>query len=200
MRKHAAVLFVLLAVLGLMLPSVALGKSTVLLEVAPLYQQDYPAPLFLFRGEVKSVSSSGCGASCISMVLGYLVPEAEQTPEGLMLWACEKKLYHGNGLSCNALKLMLEAYGLEGRWIGNEPKGIRQALKAGKPIIAYMGPGTFTQTGHYIVICGIDRNDRLWVIDPNSSRRSLRWYDMEMIFDETATDWAFLVCELPDKE
>lgn len=173
----------------------AKAKSNIRLEVEPFYQTNYQRPLFEYEGEERSVSSSGCGATCITMVVAYLFPKRQQTPETQLLLACERGLYYGNGLSYKALDYLLMENGLAGEWIGNEPKQIRQALRACKPIIAYMGPGTFTKTGHYVVISGIDRNDRVWVIDPNSKSRSMRWYSLDMIFEEVGNNHGFLICQ-----
>ncbi|MDO4541065.1 MAG: C39 family peptidase, partial [Syntrophomonadaceae bacterium] len=90
------------------------------------------------------------------------------------------------------------AYGFEGAWIGERPKQLRQELKEGHPVIATMGPGTFTSNGHYILIYGIDPYDRVRVIDPNSKSKSLKLYPLQTIFDENAGSHAFLICSLQE--
>ncbi len=203
--KHAIpwlwlLIMAVLLSLFVLLPSAAMAQSEIFLDVKPIYQADYPTPLFQYKGQDKSVSTSGCGAVCVSMALSLLLPEAEQTPETLLLWAYEEGLYKGNGLSHKTMGLMLEAHGLEGKWLGKKTKTLRVALKAGKPIIAYMGPGTFTNSGHYILISGIDRKDRCWVIDPNCERLSMRWYPLKAIFHQAGSKHPFLVCGVQEKE
>lgn len=178
--------------------SQAAARTNIRLKVEPLYQDDYRRALFQYEGVEKSVSSSGCGAVCVSMAISFLAPETEQTPESLLLLAYEKQLYYGSGLSRRALSQILDAYDLEGEWVGKGPKRLRRELRAGRPMIAYMGPGTFTTTAHYIIISGIDRNNRVWVIDPKSKARSMRWYPLELIFDEAANGKPFLVCWRPE--
>ena len=184
-----------LLMLGCLLPVNALAHTNVTLAIQPLYQADYTTTLFSYEGEEKSVSTSGCGATCVSMAMAFLNAKVEQTPETLLMWAYENDRYHGAGLSCKALVEMLQAYGFTGEWIGKEPKELRQALKKGHPAIACMGPGTFTTSGHYILIYGIDPDDQLKVIDPNSKKKSKRAYPLQTIFDEISGSQAFLICQ-----
>lgn len=50
-------------------------------------------------------------------------------------------------------------------------------LLTGNPVIASMGPGTFTKGGHFIVLTGVDVNGRITVKDPNSVIRSKQSWD-----------------------
>ncbi|MDO4541066.1 MAG: hypothetical protein Q4B48_08280, partial [Syntrophomonadaceae bacterium] len=88
-------------------PSWGFARSDVTLGIEPLYQTDYTDTLCTYEGEEKSVKTSGCGAVCLSMAMGYLDSTVEQTPETLFLWACDSDLYHGNGLGYSALVSIL---------------------------------------------------------------------------------------------
>lgn len=180
-----------------LLPNSAFGKSDVTLDVPAFYQADYTSTLFTFEGEDKSVQTSGCGAACTAMIVKYLYPDTEQTPETMFLWAYENGYYHGSGLGYEALEKMLEAQAVSTRWIGTYPKQLRQALKDGCPVIASMGPGYFTNNNHYIVVYGIDRKDNLRVIDPGNEKKSFKKYSMDSIFNEIGGSHAFLICGLP---
>ena len=114
-----------------------------------------------------------------------------------LLWAYEKQLYTGNGLSINTIIEMLKANEIDGELIGKRPKKIRAALKAGKPMIAYMGSGIFTNNGHCVVIAGINKANQVLVIDPNSEGLSNKWYLLERIFAELGSTTGIIVCENP---
>ena len=182
-------------VLALFLPGTALSGYSVVLDVEPLYQKDYPDILFELNGKGRSVKEVGCGAVCVSMAIHFLAPEAEQTPETLFLWAYEQGLYSGNGLSMKTLSEMLRSFGLDVSWCGPYRNRLRRALRDNCPIIAYMSKGRFTDSGHYILICGINHKDEVRVIDPNSETRSNRWYPLKLIFHELGATSGFLICK-----
>lgn len=170
------------------------AASNYLLDVKPIYQYNYPSVIFTYQDEPKSVELAGCGAACVSMALKYFDESILQTPETLLTWALEDGYYTGNGLSRLALKQMLSQYDYQGEWISGDMKLIRKALKNGYPIVARMGAGTFTTGGHYILIVGMDRKNRLSVVDPNSERLSRRKYAFEMIDAETNGTPAYMIC------
>ncbi len=183
----------------LLLPLSAGARPLVVLKINPLYQADYETPLFEYKGEKKSVSVSGCGTVCVSMVLSLLVPEAEQTPESLFLWANEEGYYKGNGLSLQTLVKMLKNHGVESKIRSGSIKTVKRALKQGQPIIVYVGKGYFSDGGHYILLYGYNSEDKVCIVDPNSDRLSTIWYPLPMIFDEMATEHSLLVCKPPEK-
>ena len=69
-----------------------------------------------------------------------------------------------------------------------------KALEAGYPVIAHMGAGTFTKSGHYILLRGLTEDGRVLVNDPNSEKRSYQAYDISLIVKEAKTDYPFMVC------
>ena len=52
-----------------------------LLDIPLYYQQDYPDNAVSWHGEETSVAQSGCGAVCVSMVIGHFYPEEEPEPD-----------------------------------------------------------------------------------------------------------------------
>jgi hypothetical protein len=50
---------------------------------------------------------------------------------------------------------MAALYVVRGRWIKPDKDSLHAAQNSGRPVIAHMGPGTFTDSGHYIVLRGI---------------------------------------------
>lgn len=56
-----------------------------------------------------------------------------------------------------------------------------------------MGPGDFTTTGHFIVICGIDENGRAIIRDPNSAERTNKPWDLDKLIAQARNFWAYSV-------
>ena len=123
------------------------------LPVPRLFQGDYDEIVLYYNGTPRSVATSGCGATSVSMVLAYLTGNTEQNPYLLFCAAVDAGRYHGNGLSHDTLIWLAEQYGVTGRWTGSE-SAVLDALESGRPVIAHMGEGAFTEKGHYIVLRG----------------------------------------------
>lgn len=165
------------------------------MSIPYISQLDYTDTVCVFQGMNKSVKSSGCGAACVSMVVQYLTGNTDQTPDTLFAWAFEKGYYYGDGLSHECLVEMAGLYGVSGRWIDNDAKQIKAALRQNKPVIAHVGPGLFTANGHYIVLRGLDENGMILVNDPSSKVRSKRSYDLNVIISQARTSASFMVCD-----
>ena len=67
---------------------------------------------------------------------------------------------------------------------------MRAALIAERPVICAMGPGDFTETGHFIVLAGLTEEGFV-VNDPNSIERSERAWTYEEISGQIRNIWAF---------
>ena len=92
-------------------------KVEPLLLPMPLYNQhDYAEPVFTWHERNVTVEESGCGAACVAMVVGYFEPDDAPEPDDVMSLAGELGLYRGDGLGRDALRLLLDEYGVEGRW------------------------------------------------------------------------------------
>ncbi len=160
------------------------------------YQFNYKTVRY---GTNKSTSSSGCGAASASMVVEYYLNNgSSQNPDTLFKWACDNGWYTGSGLSYAAVKKLCSNYGVTLTWVGTQSE-IINALKAGYPVIALMGPGTFTSGGHYIVLSGIkieNGTTYIRVNDPNSSSRTNKYYTLSTIWSEkrTSSSTPFGVC------
>ncbi|MDO4548292.1 MAG: C39 family peptidase [Clostridia bacterium] len=162
--------------------------------IKPVYQSDYKATVTTIGGQNKSVWTSGCGAVVVAMAAGYYIGE-DISCEDLFRWACDNGFYSGNGLGHEALSEMLKPYGLVGRWINNDDtRAVKLALQTGRPVVAHVGPGTFTKNGHYILL--IDYKDgQARVNDPGSRDRSGRYFDLDLIRNELRRENSFMIIE-----
>ena len=161
----------------------------------PLYLQgDYPQTVCYIDGVPKSVKTSGCGAASMSMVISYLTGNTNQNPYVLFKWAYDNGYYNGNGLGHGCLSKLAELYGVAGTWIENDEDKIAEALKAGHPVIAHMGPGIFTTGGHYIVLRGITEDGYVLVNDPGNRNRNKYAYPLNAIVNQARNKAAFMIC------
>ena len=167
-----------------------------------LYQSDYTDIVCTVDGIARSVATSGCGATCVSMVTAYLTGNTEQTPYTLFYRAVQMGRYRGSGLDHETLSWLLRENGVKSSWISNDASAIKQALHDGKPVIAHMGPGIFTTQGHYIVLRGVTEDGKILVNDPYSASRTRKAYPIETLVTQARGSNAFLVCwtDAPEEE
>ena len=163
-----------------------------------LYQYDYNKTVCIWEGDSKSVATSGCGAASASMVIAYVHKNYDQTPYTLFYRAADNGWYRGDGLDYDAIRSLLSSNGVDSRLMGVSSDGIISALRENRPIIIKMGPGTFTDDGHYIVLRGLDEDGKVLVNDPNSSSRSQRSYSAQQIARECKSQHMIVVYTRPD--
>jgi len=167
------------------------------MKIPILYQFDYKKTVCKINGVPKSVSTSGCGATSMSMVIRYLTGNTQQTPYTLFKWAYDNGYYSGDGLGHDCLTKLGSLHGVKGSWGGGGTNGRRiiNALQSGKPVIAHMGPGIFTKGGHYIVLRGVTEDGKILVNDPNSKKLTKQAFPLSTILKQAKTSSPFMVCE-----
>lgn len=170
------------------------GFSGSSMKIPKIYQYDYKKTVCRIDGENKSASSSGCGATSMCMVIHYLTGNTKPTPYLLFKWAYENGYYNGSGLDHGAVSAMGKLCGVTGKWVGKDGKKIVKALLTGHPVIAHMGPGTFTKGGHYIVLRGVTKDGKILVNDPASSSRTGKAYPLSTILKQGKTSTPFMIC------
>ena len=68
---------------------------------------------------------------------------------------------------------------------------IKAALEAGTPIICVVGPGDFTDSGHFLVLTGVDEDGKIILNDPNSKIRSKEAWDINQLMGQIKNLWAY---------
>lgn len=137
------------------------------------------------------IGLSGCGPTCLSMVLVSLTKDAEKTPT----WVAQFSEEHGYYVedSGTAWSLMTEGaaqLGLLATELSLDESVMKSALDSAKPIICTVGPGDFTTQGHFIMIYGYDENG-FFVNDPNCIARSSQVWSYEKLQGQIKNMWAF---------
>lgn len=135
---------------------------------------------------------NGCGPTCLSMVLCGLNGTAEYDPVTIAKLADTRSYYEaGAGSSWTLMSELAEELDLKVHEVRFNENHIRQELMEKRPIICVVGPGDFTTTGHFIVLCGLDSDGRVIVHDPNSEERSRRPWELEELMPQIKNLWSY---------
>jgi len=165
-------------------------------------QNDYSNVQFCGRSG-RSIKSSGCGVTAMAIVASTFIDNAYD-PVSMMKDAYSWG-YCGYGISgTNAGFFRKEASKLKINYAYVSKKGnlnkVTNALSSGKSmVIALMGSGTFTSSGHYIVLTGINgETEEVYVHDPyhkvNVRRRysGNGWYSFNDVIAKEARGFYIL--------
>lgn len=134
---------------------------------------------------------SGCGPTCLSMVYVALTGAVDKDPAAMAALATEGGYAGPDGTAWLFMTEGAASLGLHATEVPADEQSLRRALIAGQPVICSMGPGDFTELGHFIVITGIDRNSRLIVHDPNSPERSAKTWDFATVLGQCRALWSY---------
>lgn len=134
---------------------------------------------------------SGCGPTCLSMAAIYLTGDTSMTPR----WMGEFAASHGYAVegSGSAWALFSEGgkeLGFDVTEIPLDEERILANLEVNNPIVAVMGPGDFTTTGHFIVLTGYE-NGKIRVNDPNNRGNSEKLWEFDRIQSQIRDLWVF---------
>jgi hypothetical protein len=130
----------------------------------------------------------GCGPTAMSMVISSLTDETVDPAEMAQVAVKKGCWASKSGSYSSIVQKLSEAYGLQAESFSDRTgDGIRDALLEGKVLVALMGPGHFTQKGHFILLRGVTLSGDILVADPSSRERSLMVWDPELILDELST-------------
>ena len=158
-------------------------------------------PLYLqYNGSWSSVAygngtirNKGCAPTCLAMVLTYLKGQ-QILPSDVVAWTGNRYYVNGAGSSWDIFAAVASNWGVPCRGLGHSQSNMLAALSAGKPVIASMGPGTFTKGGHFIVLTGLTDDGKITVNDPNDSAKKNHKgtaFDVSLIMRESKNFWSF---------
>lgn len=135
---------------------------------------------------------SGCGPTCLSMVIVSLTGKNQYTPTAIADFATENGYYVADtGTAWALFNEGVKKLGLNSRTIGKNENEMKGALDKGEILILSMGPGIFTTGGHYIVIYDYNEDTGEFIIkDPNSVIRTNTTYMLESFKDQIKNIWA----------
>ena len=139
-----------------------------------------------------TVSASGCGPTCLSMVYIGLTGDWSMTPDAMSLFADENGYYIDSvGTSWSLMDNGAEELGLNAEEIPLNEDIIKRELEKKHPIICSVGPGDFTVEGHFIVLVEYTEDNMIRVNDPNSEYTSAQLWSYERLAPQINAMWAY---------
>lgn len=140
-----------------------------------------------------TIGPAGCGPSALSMAISYLKNQIITPADIVTKVGGENTSYYcdGQGSYWSLIDECPSLYGLKSTRISTNQ--VIDELKKGNPIIAIMGPGQFTNGGHFITLSGIDENGKIYVNDSadNFSKQHFnKTFSLTSIASECSCFWA----------
>ena len=133
----------------------------------------------------------GCGPTAMCMAVASMT-DTETDPAQMAKWAAEHGYWASrSGSYLSIVEGTAKAFGLTAQPISEKtPEAVQAALLEGNLLVALMGPGHFTNGGHFILLRGETLTGTILVADPNSLERSLLEWEPQMILDELSRSTA----------
>ena len=137
---------------------------------------------------------TGCGPTCLSMVYSGLTGKTDMNPYEVAKRADAEGYYvNGEGSLWTIMETFAGELGLHSESIMLDENTIKAELAAGKPIICVVGPGTFTDNGHFMVLTGVSQDGKILLHDPNSKANSNKEWDYAELASQIQALWAYSV-------
>jgi predicted double-glycine peptidase len=137
------------------------------------------------------IAVCGCGPTALSMVLSGLTGDNTLTPEKLAEYGTEHNyLNEKNDTMWSYMTEVCKEWGVNCREAMLDKTEALKQLNEGHPIVCSVGPGDFTQNGHFIVLAGV-KDDELIVHDPFSIVNSEKTWKFEDIQDQIKVMWVY---------
>lgn len=137
------------------------------------------------------IAVCGCGPTTLSMVLSGLTGDNTLTPAKLAQYGTEHNyLNEKNDTLWSYMTDACKEWGVKCKEGILDKATVYKELQKGNPIVCSVGPGDFTQNGHFIVLAGV-KDDELIVHDPFSIVNSEKTWKFEDIQDQIKIMWIY---------
>lgn len=150
------------------------------------------------EGETSTIASAGCGPTAAAMLLSTMLGETI-TPVDTCAWSVAngfKALHQGTYYAY--FEAQFKYYNLTCRRLNSQSSygdvnhsnhaRVLQMLREGYYIIALMGKGRWTSSGHFVVLWWAD-DKTAYILDPNSTRADRTIADLNDFFKEAKYYW-----------
>ena len=138
-------------------------------------------------------AASGCGPTTLSMVVVYLTHNREASPIAVAKYSKEAGYsVDGSGSSWTLISEGCRHYGVKAKAVALDESRMKAELDEGHPIVVNVGPGDFTDTGHFMVITGYD-DEGFSINDPNSIEKSGKRWLFRNISSQIRAVWSMYV-------
>lgn len=137
------------------------------------------------------VAVSGCGPTCMSMVITGLTGNMKATPAALAEYGAENGYVDEE--NSTLWSFMQEAgsnWGINCKEVIADEYAVAKELEAGHPVICSVGPGDFTEHGHFIVLTSYD-DGFVTVCDPFNKKNTEKEWSYAKIESQFKAIWAY---------
>lgn len=164
--------------------------SSIIHPIPHYYQMDKRWGNYLYGGS-DPLKKYGCGPTSVAIVISALTNKTI-TPPKMAQWSFEHNYWvYRSGSLHSLIPNACKAYGLEVEKLSlYDSDSIREILELDKLIICLMGPGHFTEQGHFIVIHGMYSDGTIAIFDPFSKKNTKKHWKLQTLIQElsSATD------------
>lgn len=135
------------------------------------------------------VGLDGCGPTCLSMVAVYYLKDTKYSPDYIAKFSYDNGYYvDGIGTDWSLITKGGKKLGLDVKEIPLDEGVVINNIKQKKAVICSVGPGDFTQKGHFIVIT--DYSDGVFTVnDPNSYSNSDKKWSYDRLHKQIKNMW-----------
>lgn len=137
------------------------------------------------------IAVSGCGPTCVSMLVVGLTGDKTVTPSVVADYATQNHYVDENNDTTWAFMTSgVEHWGLTCRESNGNESEIAKELEAGHPVICSMRPGDFTDIGHFIILTSYN-NGNVTICDPFSLENSKKSWNYSQISSQIKAVWVY---------
>ncbi len=137
------------------------------------------------------IGLSGCGPTCLSMVIFSLTGDKSATPDKISDYSMDNGFYvKGTGTDWSLMTNAGSIYGVTSSELSLDEGVMQRQIDSGGKIICAMRAGDFTTSGHFIEIYGYN-NEGFMVNDPNSKTRSSVTWDYDTLSPQIRNLWGY---------
>lgn len=147
------------------------------LKVVYYNQADYPGE----KIGGSTIQAAGCGPTAVAVCYSSLTGKKANVPK-----MCDQAYKHGwyytgQGCSHGVVAGLSKLYGLNCKGLGYSQNAVEKALRAGHPVVALMGPGDFTDSGHFVVLTRMVGKDKVKVADVGSRANTYKTWSLKKV-------------------
>ena len=133
---------------------------------------------------------SGCGPATLSMLCLYEFQDPSYTPEYIAQFSKENGyVMDGKGSYWTLIGEGGKQLGLDIMELNPVKEDIVWYLQEGYPVVCIMGPGEFTQTGHFIILSHYNEDGTISIRDSASVEKSNKLWTFDELGSQIQNAW-----------
>lgn len=154
-------------------------------KIAYYNQNDYKSYPY---GNYGTIASHGCGTTSMAIVISSFLGR-EVSPVETTNWACSNGYCTSSGSSHSVIPGLAAQYGLNSTNEISSSSNLQpvvDALASGNSLVVVLAKsGEFTNSGHFLVLTGVDASGNISVADPASRKKTEKTYTLDFLINPT---------------